>query len=92
MKVDDDCFFNLERLQSIIYSQKSKEELLLGHAWAKARPITNIKTFGTKRGRWLVPSYMYDKKFFPQYMAGPGYVMSRKAAQCILEVIFYVKL
>ncbi len=35
--------------------------------------------------KWLVPSYMYSKKFFPQFLSGSGYLVSKKASRCLLE-------
>jgi len=35
--------------------------------------------------KWLVPKYMYAKEFFPQFISGSGYIMSLKAAECILQ-------
>ena len=35
--------------------------------------------------RWLVPTYMYSKQFFPQFLSGSGYIMSLKVAECLLQ-------
>jgi len=35
--------------------------------------------------KWIVPKYMYDKEFFPQFLSGLGYIMSLQVAECILQ-------
>ena len=33
--------------------------------------------------KWGCPTYMYDGAFYPKMLSGPGYVMSRKTAECL---------
>ena len=35
--------------------------------------------------KWIVPSYLYRKRLFPQFLAGAGYLVARKDAQCLLN-------
>ena len=35
--------------------------------------------------RWLIPNYMYSKKYFPKYLSGSGYLVTHKASKCLLE-------
>ena len=35
--------------------------------------------------KWIVPKYMYRKRLFPQFIAGSGYLLERKDAQCLLR-------
>ena len=35
--------------------------------------------------KWITPRYMYNGDRFPNYLNGPGYVLSRPSAECIFE-------
>ena len=96
MKVDDDCFINLDRIRDIIDTSidteaDSKRGVLIGFLWQGSRPIRDLNTFGTDTGRWLMPNYIFDKAVYPNYMGGPGYVMDRNAVECILQVMTAIK-
>ena len=34
--------------------------------------------------KWLIPTYMYNKRFFPQFLSGSGYLVTHSAAECLL--------
>lgn len=36
--------------------------------------------------RWLIPNYMYSKKFFPKFLSGSGYLVTHKASKCLFEM------
>ena len=33
--------------------------------------------------KWVCPEYMYNGKYYPQYLSGSGYVMTRSVAKCL---------
>ena len=35
--------------------------------------------------KWIMPRYMYDKEFYPPFLGGAGYLVSRNVAQCLLR-------
>jgi hypothetical protein len=35
--------------------------------------------------KWIVPTYMYSKSFFPLFLSGSGYIMSLNVAECLLQ-------
>ena len=91
MKIDDDCFFNLERIQAMINSPKKDAKVnvtgfMMGYGWSKRKPLRDTKLIGQNMGKWLMPTYMFPKEIYPDYMAGPGYVLNRVAVHRILEV------
>lgn len=53
---------------------KQQERLLLGFAHCGGKIIRSIFN------KWYMPSYMYDKYLYPNYLSGTGYVMSSDAA------------
>ena len=59
---------------------------MVGREWKAVTPLNDVKLIGTAKEKWLLPDYMYNKKTFPDYMAGPGYLLGREAANCIQEV------
>ena len=34
--------------------------------------------------KWLIPTYMYNKRFFPQFLSGSGYLVTQTGAECLL--------
>ena len=92
MKVDDDCFFNLDKIKEEIDSAAATttaagdDGLLIGKLSRDAKPMRHFRRLNPKFRRWLVPMYMYEKPVFPDYMNGPGYVLDRAAVRCILQV------
>ncbi|KAK9500284.1 hypothetical protein O3M35_001572 [Rhynocoris fuscipes] len=72
MKTDDDMYVNVANLSSLL--SKSNSSLLIGSLICRARPILDINN------KWYVPKYIYHKSFYPNYLSGTGYVMSRDVA------------
>ena len=35
--------------------------------------------------KWIIPSYLYNKKSYPTFLSGPAYLMSRSSAECMLQ-------
>ena len=36
--------------------------------------------------KWVVPRYMYKKKYFPQFLSGSGYLVKKTSARCLLDM------
>ena len=88
MKVDDDCFFSLDKIKEEINSATAANanSLMIGKPSLDAKPLRHFRKRNPKLRRWLVPMYMYKKQVFPDYMNGPGYVLNRAGVRCILLV------
>uniref|UniRef100_A0A0A9X3R4 Hexosyltransferase n=1 Tax=Lygus hesperus TaxID=30085 RepID=A0A0A9X3R4_LYGHE len=70
MKADDDSYVNVKQLTPRLL-QTPQRGLLAGVLICKAKPISDA---GNK---WYSPKYMYHGAFYPNYLSGTGYVMSR---------------
>ncbi|KAL1130627.1 hypothetical protein AAG570_011869 [Ranatra chinensis] len=73
MKTDDDMFINTT-LGMTTDTPVNMTRLLIGSLICRARPIIDANS------KWYNPKYMYSKKFYPNYLSGTGYVMSRDVA------------
>jgi len=36
--------------------------------------------------KWEIPRYIYNGEYYPSYLNGPGYVLSRSSAECIYKM------
>ncbi|XP_073974842.1 beta-1,3-galactosyltransferase 1-like isoform X2 [Rhodnius prolixus] len=78
MKTDDDMFVNVANLSALL--SKANSTVLIGSLICRAKPILDI------RNKWYVPKYIYKKSFYPNYLSGTGYVMSREVAAKLYDV------
>ena len=95
LKTDDDSFIHLEALWDLAKFRLAKNSnhligyLQLGLKKHHYLPLAHKPTSGnlkkTTWRRWLIPTYMYTKKFFPQFLSGSGYLVNRQASECLLE-------
>ena len=98
LKVDDDSFVNILGLHQMLRNLKQKNNLLgkgligfvqkglKSNHWLPTvhRPTTKSLQ-NEELQKWIVPRYMYRKRLFPQFLAGAGYLVARKDAQCLLN-------
>ena len=82
MKVDDDIFINVPNLHHSLKDKFDGPPLLLGCLICNAGPIHS------QWSKWYVPSFMYDKEKYPNYLSGTAYVIS----QDIIEHLFMASL
>jgi len=95
LKTDDDSFIHLEALWDLAKSRLEKKSnhligyLQLGLKKHHYLPLAHKPTSGNLKKttwlKWLIPTYMYNKKFFPQFLSGSGYLLTREASECLLE-------
>ena len=95
LKTDDDSFIHLESLWDLAKSRMVKRSnhligfLQLGikkhHYLPLAHKPTQQNLNNTAWLKWLIPTYMYGKKFFPQFLSGSGYLIPSKASVCLLQ-------
>jgi beta-1,3-galactosyltransferase 1 len=95
LKSDDDSFVHLETLWDLAKARiVKKSDNLIGYLQLGLQkhhylPMAHKPTRSNIRRstwlKWVVPTYMYSKRFFPQFLSGSGYLVTRKAAGCLLE-------
>ncbi|XP_014261338.1 beta-1,3-galactosyltransferase 1-like [Cimex lectularius] len=73
MKTDDDVFVNVTNLSRLL-ENLNYTVVLLGSLICHAKPILDVNN------KWYSPKYLYRKAFYPNYLSGTGYVMSRQVA------------
>lgn len=66
------------------------ENLLIGRQFSRAIPISD------SNNKWFAPHYLYAGKFYPDYLAGAGYLMSIDVAAklydaALLTPLFYLE-
>ena len=49
------------------------------------RPRSHYADLQAENRFWYMPKYLFSGRLYPYYISGPGYVMSRAAAECILK-------
>ncbi len=78
LKTDDDVFVNVKNLYNFVVQNK-KPNLLAGTLICGAVPVRD------PYNKWYAPKYMIASKFYPNYLSGTAYLMSRSTAQILLE-------
>jgi len=85
LKSDDDMFINVTKLNDLL--QKSpKVDFLVGNLICRSKPHTN------EHSKWYTPKYMYPYPYFPNYLSGTAYLMSRDVAEKLYKVSLTVPL
>lgn len=94
LKTDDDSFVHLEALWDLAKARMVKKSnnlmgyLQLGLKKHHYLPLAHKPTKSNLKKKawfkWLIPTYMYNKRFFPQFLSGSGYLVTRSAAECLL--------
>ena len=79
LKADDDVFVNPYRLMDYLGNlDTSKSELYLGDVRRNKRPH--------RAGKYAVPVEEYNKTRYPDFCAGPGYVLSSDLVLNVVEM------
>ncbi|KAF5304756.1 hypothetical protein FQA39_LY09533, partial [Lamprigera yunnana] len=84
MKTDDDTFVNLINLVNTL--QRIKKSIMFGKLVIQSKPIRDYYD------KWYVPSYMYSKKFYPNYLSGTAYVMTIDIPKKLYQTSLHVPL
>eukprot|EP00928_Gymnodinium_smaydae_P046906 TRINITY_DN31278_c0_g1_i1.p1 TRINITY_DN31278_c0_g1~~TRINITY_DN31278_c0_g1_i1.p1 ORF type:complete len:336 (-),score=51.91 TRINITY_DN31278_c0_g1_i1:134-1141(-) len=82
MKVDDDTFPDLRKLQPILHQKKKRHRkyLYAGGMLMHNRVLTV--------GKWAQSTLVYDKEFYPPYASGPGYVLGADLVRLLFDTHF----
>ena len=78
MKTDDDVYNNIPSLLELLTLED--ENFSFGRVVKSAYPKRDLKT------KWYISHEAYPNKTYPNYYSGPGYVLSMKHVQGILNI------
>lgn len=79
LKADDDVFVNTQSLLKVLENpQTPKTSLYLGHLYKKPRV--------QRKGKWLVTEEEYNGTHYPDFCAGPGYILSQDAVASFVDI------
>ncbi|XP_029188128.2 beta-1,3-galactosyltransferase 5-like [Acropora millepora] len=79
LKADDDVFVNTLALLSLLENTKTpKTGLYLGHLYKHPRV--------QREGKWLVTQEEYNETHYPDFCAGPGYILSQDVIVSFVDI------
>ena len=79
LKADDDVFVNTPALLSLLEDTKTpKTGLYLGHLYKHPRV--------QRKGKWLVTKEEYNETHYPDFCAGPGYILSQDVIVSFVDI------
>ena len=79
LKADDDVFVNSQSLLRVLEEpQTPRKSLFLGHLYKNPRVL--------RGGKWLVTEEEYNETHYPDFCAGPGYVLSRDVVISFVDI------
>ena len=70
MKTDDDMYINVKNAHEVAISKQNIDRLI-GHLICQSAPHRNPKS------KWHMPESIYPWKFYPPFLSGTAYLMSR---------------
>jgi Galactosyltransferase/Variant SH3 domain/Galactoside-binding lectin len=86
MKVDDDTFVRIPEILERLKQVDSSKELYMGSIVMRSVPSRD-KTY-----KWYMPESEWPFEYYPPFAHGPGYLLSRKLAEVIVEAHMQKKL
>ncbi|XP_022254990.1 beta-1,3-galactosyltransferase 5-like [Limulus polyphemus] len=89
LKSDDDMFINSRALLKVVKTRNDTRTILglLAHKWPPHR---------NKKSKWYVPPEIYPYEYYPDFLAGPAYLISGDATSLLYAarestVFFYLE-
>ncbi|XP_075730740.1 lactosylceramide 1,3-N-acetyl-beta-D-glucosaminyltransferase-like [Rhipicephalus microplus] len=84
LKIDDDVLLNVWDFVITLYRLAANEQrrTIWGTVISHARPARRKKG---RYGKWYVPTWMYAKATYPDYVNGPAYVISGDSVPLLLR-------
>lgn len=89
LKTDDDCFVNTHNLHNLIIHHQDVHSLYIGHVKTDRN---QRKVIRSKDNRWHVLPEEYSEEFYPPYISGVGYLLSRDVVRKIVNISQYIKI
>lgn len=79
LKADDDVFINTPAVVNLLNkSSTPKEKLYMGFVYNN--PVVQ------RKGKWLVTREEYNETHFPNFCAGPGFILSRDVVRLFVDI------
>ena len=79
LKADDDVFINTPSVLSVMnHASTPKEKLYMGFVYRN--PVVQ------RRGKWLLTQDEYNETHYPNFCAGPGYILSRDVVDLFVNI------
>ena len=79
LKADDDVFINMPAVLNLLNkSSTPKEKLYMGFVYKN--PVVQ------RKGKWLVTREEYNETHFPNFCAGPGFILSRDVVRLFVDI------
>lgn len=79
LKADDDVFINTPAVLAVLNQPSTPtEKLYMGHVYKN--PVVQ------RKGKWLLTQEEYNETHYPDFCAGPGYILSRDVVQSFVEI------
>ena len=85
MQLDDDVFLHVHN----IYKIKAwvDENCITGYVYKNVKPIRWAHSKDPEElYKWICPKWMYAQKTYPDYTAGPAYVIPTKHVECLYQM------
>ena len=92
MKTDHDTYITMSNLINFLSKLKENDYFYIGYTLKNTKVIRPGQTNNAKLKRWEVSFVDYPYTHYPDYCAGAGYVLSRKAAKEVVKQAQYVKM
>ena len=94
MKSDHDTYITIDNLVRYLTSlqEQKKVNLYTGFLRRNTKVFRGRKSEHLRSDKWVISYDEYPHKYYPDYCAGAGYVLSVKAAKAIVAHAHYTKL
>ena len=83
MKTDDDMYINIKNLYQLV-ERNTIPHMLTGAIICRSKPNRN------PHNKWYASKDMFQEDVYPDYVLGPGYVMSNSAANILFQMALTV--
>ena len=85
VKVDDDVFMQPRRLNQLLRGVLGKTPIILGNA------VSGWKPGRVESHKYFVPESVYNETFYPTFVTGPSYAVSKDAVEMLFEAALNAK-
>ena len=83
LKADDDVFINTPAVIALLNEAATpKERLYMGHLYK--HPVVK------RTGKWLITQEEYNETHYPDFCAGPGYILSRDVVGSFVDIFNFI--
>ena len=84
-QLDDDVFIHVQNIYQI--QAWNDENLISGYVYEDVKPIRRAYLNDKDQSyKWICPRWMYPQDKFPNYAAGPAYIIPIKHVKCLYQM------